>query len=196
MKKHPKYAEISGKRYLINTSYLIAIECQEIALNEEIGDYERALAIIYKLFGEDGLNDKENHVELLNIAKKFLCCGQEIEENNDDFDMDFIEDFDYIKTSFFSDYKIDLDKTDMHWHQFYNLLNGLSNSEFGNCCILNRIRNIRTMDTSDIKDKKRLEEIKKAKKQFELKRNKKKKIYTKQQLESMDKFYSRLEGGE
>ena len=68
--------------------------------------------------------------------------------------MDYIEDYDYIEASFMSDYHIDLSNVKMHWWKFNKLINGLSNSELGNCCILNRIRNLRNYDTSKIEDAK------------------------------------------
>ena len=68
--------------------------------------------------------------------------------------MDYKQDMDYIEASFMSDYRINLSNVKIHWWTFSNLMNGLSNSEFGNCCVLNRIRNLRTYDTSQIKDKK------------------------------------------
>ena len=100
--------------------------------------------------------------------------------------MDYIQDMDYIKASFMSDYRIDLDNTQMHWWTFYNLINGLSNSELGNCCILNRIRNLRNYDTSTIKDPKEKRKIEEAKKQVAL--HKKEKELTKEQLESIRRF--------
>ena len=50
MNNYPEYAEINDKKYKINTDFRVAIECQNIATDESISDYERALAIIYKLF--------------------------------------------------------------------------------------------------------------------------------------------------
>ena len=186
---YPRYARIGDKKYPINTDFRVAIECQNIALDENIGDYERALAIIYKLFGEEGLNDTDNQVKLLEIAQKYLSCGKEITNtNNVQPDMDFTEDMDYIEASFMSDYNIDLTNTQMHWWKFYNLINGLSNSELGNCCVLNRIRNIRTFDTKDIKDEKTLKEINEAKKQVALNRYKKENHLTKEQEESMERL--------
>ena len=186
---YPRYARIGDKKYPINTDFRVAIECQNIALDENIGDYERALAIIYKLFGEEGLNDTDNQVKLLEIAQKYLSCGKNIENtNNEQPDMDFTEDMDYIEASFMSDYNIDLANTQMHWWKFYNLINGLSNSELGNCCVLNRIRNIRTFDTKDIKDEKVLKEINEAKKQVALNKYKKENHLTKEQEESMERL--------
>ena len=124
------------------------------------------------------------------MAKKYLSCGKEIEDLEDkEPDMDFYEDWDYIEASFQSDFNIDLSNTKMHWWKFFKLINGLSNSEFGNCCILNRIRNLRNYDTKDIKDKKIKKEIMEAKESVALHKNKKKNNeLTNAQKESAMKF--------
>ena len=107
--------------------------------------------------------------------------------------MDFIKDMDYIEASFMSDYNIDLSEIQMHWWKFMNLMNGLSNSELGNCCVLNRIRNLRTYDVSQIKDQKEKQKIIKAKQQVALKKNKKQ--ATQKQKESAMEFYKALNLG-
>ena len=38
---YPEYVRIGEKKYKINTDFRIAIECQEIATDENIGDLER-----------------------------------------------------------------------------------------------------------------------------------------------------------
>ena len=187
---YPKYVKVDNKKYKINTDFRVAIECNDIANDESIGDFERALAVIYKLFGEEGINDICNHEKLLKMAKKYLGCGKETENiKEEDIDMDFTQDMDYIKASFRSDYNINLDKEEMHWWEFYNLINGLSNSEMGNCCVLNRIRNLRTYDTKNIKDPKELERINKAKKEVALKKKNNQQNLTNKQMENIDKFY-------
>ena len=188
---YPEYAEVEGKKYKINTDYRVAIECNRIAEDKNIGDYERALAIIYKLFGEEGINHPEHYEKLLDKAKIYLLCGEEVEPNNKEKDMDFIQDMKYIRASFRSDYNIVLDGY-MHWWEFFELLNGLSNSEMGNCCVLNRIRNIRTMDTKDITDKKLLQEIMEQKKRFALN----KKEPSEKAKESARTFYELLKRGD
>lgn len=181
---YPKYAQIEDRMYEINTDFKVAIKCNEIAEDTSISDTERALAIIYLLFGEKGLrsNDKE---QLLEKAKYYLSCGQEIEKTNEEPDMDYIEDYSYIKTSFRSDYGIKLDEENIHWWEFNELMNGLSNSELGDCCVLNRIRNLRNLDLKEISDKKERDKLAKAKEQVALKRNKKENHLTKEQEESM-----------
>ena len=190
---YPKYVKIGEKKYKINTDFRVAIECQEIALDDSIGDFERALAIIYKLFGDDGLDDSNNYEKLLELAQKYLSCGKEVDnKTNEEPDMDFIQDMPYIKASFRSDYNINLDVEEMHWWEFYGLINGLSNSEMGNCCVLNRIRNLRTFDTKDIKDQKELAKINEAKKQVALKKRTVKKNLTFEQKKNIDNFYEKI----
>jgi hypothetical protein len=185
---YPSKVKIEDKEYPIDTDFRIAIECNSIAMDTEIGDYERALAIIYKLFGDKGLEDKQNHCKLLELAQKYLLCGKELNQDikQDEIDMDFEQDMDYIEASFMSDYNIDLANTEMHWWKFYNLMNGLSNSEMGNCCVLNRVRNLRNYDTSEIKDVKERTKIEEAKQKVALK--KKVKPLTKEQQESAERF--------
>lgn len=190
MNNYPEYVKVEDKKYKINTDFRIAIECQDIATNENINDYERPLAIIYKLFGDEGINTPQHYEKLLELAVKYLSCGKEVDnKTNEEPDMDFIQDMDYIEASFMSDYNIDLTNIEMHWWKFYNLMNGLSNSEMGNCCVLNRVRNLRTYDTKDIKDPKELEKIKKAKEQVALKKKVVKKDLTTEQQKNIDNFY-------
>ena len=74
---YPTYVIVNGKRYDINTDFRVAIKCNLIAEDINIGDMERALAIIYTLFGEKGLDDKDSHQKLLELAEKYLRCGED-----------------------------------------------------------------------------------------------------------------------
>lgn len=185
---YPTKVKVENEEYPINTDFRIAIECDQIARDLSISDFERALAIIYKLYGEKGLNAKNHYEKLLELAQKYLCCGKEITDKTkqEEYDMDFVQDMDYIEASFMSDYNIDLSNTEMHWWKFFNLINGLSNSELGNCCVLNRIRNLRNYDTSQIKDSKERQKIEEAKRQVALK--KKQKPLSKEQEDSIERF--------
>ena len=189
---YPYYVEVDGKRYAINTDFRYAIRCNEIALDDTIGDFERALAIIYTLFGQEGIDAPEHYNKLLELAQKYLLCGKEPDNSNEKPDMDFVEDYSYIKTSFRSDYGIKLDEENMHWWEFMELMNGLSNSEFGNCCVLNKIRNLRNYDTKDIKDAKLKQKINEAKKKVALKRYQKKVEHTQEQRERVNDLLKQL----
>lgn len=189
---NPEYVKVGDKKYKINTDFRVAIECNNIAQDDSIGNTERPLAIIYKLFGDEALK-KENAKDwdkLLELAIKYLTLNKDTSsvDNNTEIDMDFNEDMDYIEASFMSDYRIDLATEKMHFWKFYTLLEGLSNSELGNCCVLNRVRNLRTFDLSQIKDNKERERLAKAKEMVSLKNNKHEVELTEQQKESMRKL--------
>lgn len=187
--KYPQYVKVGEKKYKINTDFRVAIECDRIARDNTIGDYERVLAIIYKLFGEEGINAFEDHEKLLELGKKYLLCGKET--SDDEPDMDFVEDYGYIWASIYSDYHgLDIDKENIHWWKFMDLMDGLSNSELGDCCVLNRIRNLRNFDTKDIKDAKEKQKIEEAKERVALKRNRK--VATKEQQENVEQALKQL----
>ena len=193
MNNYPEYAEINDKKYKINTDFRIAIECQNIATDESISDYERALAIIYKLFADDGIDDFKNYDKLLEIATKYLSCGKELDNKSKEDDMDFNQDKGYIESSFKYDYKYNPYSLNyLHWYEFYNDLNNLSNSEMGNCCVLNRVRNLRNYDTKEIKDPKERKKIEEAKKQVALKKEHKKREFSKKEQQNMEEFYKRI----
>jgi hypothetical protein len=188
---YPEYAEIDGKKYKINTDYRVAIKCNDISL-QDIPMQEKVMAIIYLLFGDEGLQDMKHYNELMEKANYFLKCGNinEEEPSKEEPDMDLIQDFPYIEASFMSDYGMSIKDKPMHWWEFYFLLCGLSQSAFGNSCVLNRIRDLRTLDLNKISDPKEREKLRKAKEQFALKkRNEKKKEYTQKEIDAMEEYH-------
>lgn len=193
--KYPEYVEVEGKRYKINTDFRYAIQCNNISENKNIGDFERALAIIYTLYGDEGLNNPQHYEKLLELGQKYLLCGKEYDTDaNAKPDMDFDQDYGLIWASMYSDYHgLDIDKEDIHWWKFNELLGGLSNSDMGNCCVLNRVRNLRNYDTKEIKDSKERHKIEEAKKRVALKKyNKDKPKATEEQLKSAEEFIKAL----
>lgn len=189
-----KKIQIEDIIYEANVDFRNVIRCNEIAQDDTIGDFERVLGIICTMFGEKALNNPNHYEKLLKWALNYLSCGKEIESTNEEPDMDYVEDMEYIEASFMSDYKIDLENTEMDWQKFNKLMNGLSNSDMGNCCILNRIRNLRNFDVSKIEDDNERAKIIKAKQQIVLKKNKKEieVELTEEQQKSVDEFYKAL----
>ena len=183
-----KKIQIEDTIYEANVDFRNAIRCNEIAQDNTIGDFERVLGIICTMFGASALDNPNHYEKLLKWTLNYLSCGKEIEDTHEQPDMDYTEDMDYIEASFMSDYRIDLTETEMDWHKFYNLMNGLSNSEMGNCCVLNRVRNLRNFDVSTIKDSKERQKIAKAKEMVALKKYKKENHLTKEQEESMNRL--------
>ena len=194
---NPYYVKVDNKIYKINTDFRVALECNNIAQDKNTGDYERALAIIYKLFGEDGL-ECDNQSRLIELGIKYLSLGNEeksIKSHSDDkFEIDFEKCTGLISSSFKYDYKYDpYEKEYLHWYDFYNDLENLSSSELGNCCILNRIIAILNQDASKIKDSKDRQKLIDAQKMLKQKYciNEEKKV-TKEQEESARAFYKSL----
>lgn len=194
MNNNPEYVKIGNKRYKINTDFRVAIKCNTIFMDENIGDYEKQLAIIYLLFGDEGLDDKYNHNNLLKLAELYLNCGEKHHETNKKPDMDFEQDKNVIASSFKYDYKYNPYETKyLHWYDFYNDLANLSNSEFGTCCALNRLRNFRNLNPNEIKDdKKRQEVIEEQKRVAVGNNNHKEKKFTQEEMANMNAFNSLL----
>lgn len=189
--ENPQYVKVKNKKYKINSDFRVALKCDKIAKDKEIDNEERALAIIYLLFGQEGLNSYENWQELIKLGQRYLLLDKEnktLKTKNKKQDFDYEQDKQYIRTSFIQDYGYNpYEKEYLHWWDFWNDLNGLSNSEFGNCCILNRVRNLRNYDISKIKDSKEREKIIEAQQMVELKSEIIKP--TKKQQESIERFY-------
>lgn len=179
---NPEYAVVNRKQYKINTDFKVALQCEKVGVDSNIDDKERALTIIYLLFGEEGLNNPQDWEKLLKSAQKFLACGNEKAENDEEPNMDYEQDEKYIKASFMSDYGIDLGKAKLHWWDFFDLMNGLSEDS-----ILSRVRYIRDYDTSEMKDSKDRNKMEKQKRMVALKPKKQKPI-TAEQQKNLDNF--------
>lgn len=147
---YPEYAEVNGKRHKLNTDYKTALRCFGVIEDETIGDYERAIAVVFILFGfMPPVSDLEAFSQK---ATLFLRCGEKDGKQSDsERDMDFNYDEKFINASFMSDYHIDLNKTpDMHFWQYCELIGGLTEKS-----ILSRVRYIRTCNPDDFAEKDR-----------------------------------------
>ena len=193
----PQYVKVDDIEYKINTDFRVALECNKIALDETIGDLERPLAIIYKLFGEHGL-DCEDKQKLVELAMRYISLGREQNSlkthPSDKFEIDFEKCKGLISSSFKFDYKYDPYELEyLHWYDFYNDLENLSTSEMGNCCILNRVITILNQDASKIKNSKDRQSLVEAQNMLKEKycRIEKKQMTSKQE-ESAKAFYKQL----
>ena len=182
---YPVYAKVKDKKYKINTDFRVALECNKI-FNSSVSDEEKALAVIYLLFGDEGLDNSRDWSDLTEKAQKYLLCGKE-PEKSEKVDMDYEQDKGLIVASFFTDYGIrDIyNENNIHWWYFNDLMQGLTDK-----CALSRVRELRNYDTSDIKDAKFKQEIEKNKEKVKLKINKKE--ATEKQKKSSNNFYDKL----
>lgn len=177
---YPEYVRIRGKKVKIKTDTKTALKCLKIVNDNNIGDYERALAIIYTLYGYIP-SDNELWQDYLIQAQKFLSKNENGENSDTEPDMDLIYDEPYIVASFMSDYKIDLNKENPHFWLFCDLIAGLTEHS-----VLSRVRSLRTMDVSNWSEKDK-REILKAKEAVALPHR-----LTKEEQESEDIFEARF----
>lgn len=180
---YPEYAEVSGKRYKINTDFRVALRCFEVIEDASICDEERALAVIYLLFGEIPTDHLE---DFLRIAGNYLRCGEkeEIQEPNNR-DIDFTADEKYIAASFMSDYQIDLSRADMHFWQYIHLIQGFTDRS-----VMSRVREIRNYDLDELKDPKTRAKMVKAKEAVALPEK-----FSRSEQEAIDEFEKLFEVG-
>lgn len=177
---YPEYVRIRGEKIKIKTDTKTALKCLKIADDGEIGDYERALAIIYTLYGYIP-QDESLWQDYMLQAQKFLSKNENAENDGSEPDMDLLYDEPYIVASFMSDYKIDLNKENPHFWLFCDLITGLTENS-----ILSRVRTLRTMDVSEWAEKDR-RSVLKAKEAVALPRK-----LTKKEQESEDIFEARF----
>ena len=194
---NPEFVKVDNELYKINTDFRVGLECNKIALDTNIGDYERAMAIIYKLFGEKGL-DCKNKDRLLELGIKYLLLGNNANDFKIDSDnnneLDFTKCEGLIKSSFKFDYNYNPYELEyLHLYDFYTDLENLSTSEFGNCCILSRIQSILNTDVSKLKDSTQARKILESQKELRKKYciNKKEEM-TKEEKESTMNLYKSL----
>ena len=179
---YPEYAEIAGKRYKINTDYRVALRCFEVIEDDSICDEERALAVVYLLFGVIPTTDLE---DFLRIAGDYLRCGEKENNQTAERDMDFNADEKYIAASFMSDYQIDLSRTDMHFWQYIHLIQGFTERS-----VMSRVREIRNYDLEELKDPKTRAKMVKAKEAVALPEK-----FSKAEQEAIDEFEKLFEVG-
>ena len=115
-------------------------------------------------------------------------------ENKSKFELDINKCEGLIRSSFKFDYKYDPYELEyLHWYDFCNDLESLSTSEFGNCCILNRIISVLEQEPKDIKDGKQRQKLIDGQKMLQQRYCKhKEKERTKEQEESAREFYKAL----
>ena len=180
---YPEYAEVGGVRYKINTDYRVALRCFEVIEDPDICDEERALAVIFLLFGEVPTDRLE---DFLRIAGNYLRCGEtEEKQASTEKDMDFQADEKYIIASFMSDYQIDLPRVNMHFWQYIQLIQGFTERS-----VMSRVREIRNYDMEELKDPKSRAKMAKAKEAVALPEK-----YSRAEKEAIEEFEKLFEVG-
>lgn len=148
---------------------------------------------IYKNLKNLFFQDIELNDNIIQKLLNFLACEKNIniiktaeegEKKASPQLYDLIQDGDAVFISFFSFYKIDLEKIDyLHWYKFKLLLSGLDNST-----ALGKRIELRSIDVSSIKDSKTRSKIIKAKREIALNKPKKHKTAEERQRDFNNSF--------
>lgn len=178
---YPEYMTIQGKDYKINTDYRVALACFRAINDTEIDDISRMLAVVSLLLGKDFPIDLVD--EAIDKCAIYLRCGKT--KNSENIDMDYEQDKSRIMASFMSCYHLDINKENIHWWAYNDLIEGFTEEE-----ILSRVRNLRNYNLNDIKDLNERQKVAKAQEEVKLITPK-----TKEEKE-IDKFWDEIYGGD
>lgn len=179
---YPTKIEVNEHIYNVNTDYRIALACLKAVNDKELTDLERLYAIEGLLIDDDIFPEDEN------ILKEkiafYLRCGNNENVSDDEIDMDYFKDEAIIKTSIRQCYHMNLNDYDyLHWWEYNELISGLTNET-----ILNRVRELRKYDLSQIKDPVEREKMRKAKEHVSLEEYEEQEL-TEKEKASIEQFY-------
>lgn len=160
--KLPQYTPQGLK---IRTDFKETIKFELLMQDNKINEIDKLSIALNLYYYEVPTNIKQAVNEML----WFYRCGKEIktsqnkEENNQKQIYSYEFDAEYIYSSFMEQYKIDLNKSHMHWWKFKALFEGLNE----NTQIV-KIMGYRGIDLGKIKDKEEKARYKKLKKLYAL----------------------------
>lgn len=179
---YPTKIEANGHIYPINTDYRIALQCIGIYKNEELSGIEKYFAIEYLLLGEDvDINDCDILKDKIN---KYLRCGKEENDSENEITYDYMQDETLTKTSIRQCYHINLNEMPyLHWYEYNELISGLTEET-----VISRYRQIRGKNPSEIKDEKERQKLIDMQKQIAIKETH---IKTEEE-KKLDKFWDNI----
>lgn len=147
--------EFKGEIYPVKTDFKVWLKFHQIVTDKSKSSAQKSASCILCCFDKKRCKRLPDTLEdTMEVLFKFFAANNEpkCEKNGKKGRkvFDFTEDSEYIYSSFFQEYGIDLAKIDMHWYRFLALLNGLSEKTQ-----LGKIIAWRSMDLSRIDDPKR-----------------------------------------
>lgn len=159
---YPTKMEANGRIYEIDTDFRTAIACFKAINDMELTDLERFYAVETLLLG-DLVFPQDEDILKEKIAN-YLRCGKTENTSDNEIDFDYIQDEERVRTSIRQCYHINLNEMPyLHWWEYNELISGLTNES-----LINKIRDLRSYDISDIKDEKDRKRIIEAKERVAL----------------------------
>ena len=151
IEQFPKAVYVKRQEKAVHSDFRTILRCYEIAEKNTKGKHisPEGLIKMLSLFYEVPERMTEEHIDQMFW---FMACGREKQKKhfprkaagiNGNTPFDFEKDADIIYAGFYQQYRIDLQKSHMHWWKFMILLENL-----GEDTRLSRLIEYRTIDTS------------------------------------------------
>lgn len=160
----PETVTLFSKEYPVFTSFKNWIRIYEILNDEHLSDEKKATEALRLCYRREL---PPNIVSAFLGMLSFLNRGAEFSApHRKDAPplFSFFGDADIIYSAFYSKYKIDLLKEDMHWFKFCSLFSSLSQDN-----AFRSVMDIRTFDESKVKDGEKRRKIRALKEKFSVK---------------------------
>lgn len=124
----PTTINVDGIEYPIVTDFKAVFEYYRISKHAMIDDNSESAMLMLRIFCVD---IPTNFMEAIRQIGNFLACGEKIEDSNIESTdnipvIDFEQDYWNIWAGFIKEYRIDIEKEDLHWWKFRYLLQELS----------------------------------------------------------------------
>lgn len=150
IEQFPKAVYVRSQEKAVHSDFRTILKCYEIAEKNTKGKHISAEGLIkmLSLFYKVPEHMTEEHIDQMFW---FMACGREKQKKhfprkaagiNGNTPFDFKKDADLIYAGFYQQYRIDLQKSNMHWWKFMILLENL-----GEETRLSRLIEYRTIDT-------------------------------------------------
>ncbi len=164
--KFPESVSLCGRSYPIKTDFKVWLKFHEIMKDKSKSPAEKFTDAVLCCFDPCKCKNLPDSYEgTLSVLFSFFAGTQKGkgEAKPAEKVFDFTEDADYIFTSFFQEYGIDLSESSMHWYKFLALLDGLSENSRLKKAVL-----WRSINLAEIEDTKRRNFCRKMKEFYRL----------------------------
>lgn len=121
----PNTIAVNGKAFFIKTDFRIWLEFGEIVREIRNGDIDGTEDLFHFIFTDS------IPIGFFDVALEFYTNANSTPNVESDSDssrpiVDFVQDGEFIYSSFLEQYNIDITEESMHWHKFQALFRGLS----------------------------------------------------------------------
>lgn len=129
----PNSINVGGKSYLLYTDFREWLKFGEMLKDDSIFKDFNYIDLFFVIKGDvlaiEAIAYQKEFLEaLINFYNNKNSTPIESTDTSNDIIYDYIQDGEYIVSSFMSQYHIDLTSCDMHWHMFKALFIGLNDS--------------------------------------------------------------------